>query len=45
MTEALVAFLLFTIALLVAGYYVWSVPEQQAYPCHSCCSSRGLIRC
>src|SRR2546426_7070547 len=28
--ELLVAFLLFTIALLIAGYYVWSVPEQQA---------------
>jgi tight adherence protein B len=25
-----VPFLLFTIALLIAGYYVWSVPEQQA---------------
>src|SRR5262252_8123242 len=30
MTDILVAFLLFTIALLVAGYYVWSVPQQQA---------------
>src|SRR5262249_8717043 len=28
--DILVAFALFTIALLVAGYYVWSVPEQQA---------------
>ena len=25
-----VAFLLFTVALLIAGYYVWSVPQQQA---------------
>src|SRR6266403_3620297 len=25
-----VAFLLFTAALLIAGYYVWTVPEQQA---------------
>src|SRR5438445_8710424 len=25
-----VAFLLFSVALLVAGYYVWTVPEQQA---------------
>src|SRR5215467_977530 len=30
MAEALVPFLLFTVALLAAGYYVWSVPEQQA---------------
>jgi tight adherence protein B len=28
--ELAVAFLLFTIALLIAGYYVWSVPEQQS---------------
>jgi tight adherence protein B len=28
--DVLVPFLLFTIALLIAGYYVWSVPEQQA---------------
>jgi tight adherence protein B len=28
--DVLVAFALFTIALLIAGYYVWSVPEQQA---------------
>ena len=28
--ELLVAFAFFTIALLIAGYYVWSVPEQQA---------------
>src|SRR5947207_11548459 len=28
--EILVAFALFTVALLIAGYYVWSVPEQQA---------------
>src|SRR6266567_9364037 len=28
--EVAVAFLLFTIALLIAGYYVWSVPQQQA---------------
>ena len=28
--DILVAFSLFTIALLIAGYYVWSVPEQQA---------------
>ena len=28
--DALVAFLIFTIALLLAGYYVWSVPQQQA---------------
>src|SRR5437879_3254604 len=25
-----VAFLLFSVALLIAGYYVWTVPEQQA---------------
>src|SRR6266700_1310136 len=25
-----VAFLLFSVALLIAGYYVWMVPEQQA---------------
>src|SRR5436190_16851660 len=25
-----VAFVLFTVALLIAGYYVWTVPEQQA---------------
>ena len=24
--DVLVAFLIFTIALLIAGYYVWSVP-------------------
>src|SRR5439155_5372920 len=29
-TDVLVAFALFTIALLIAGYYVWSIPEQQA---------------
>jgi tight adherence protein B len=28
--EVLVAFAFFTIALLIAGYYCWSVPEQQA---------------
>ena len=28
--EIAVAFMLFTIALLIAGYYVWTVPEQQA---------------
>ena len=28
--DLLVAFLFFTIALLIAGYYVWSVPQQQA---------------
>src|SRR5262245_211788 len=28
--DVLVAFLIFTVALLVAGYYVWSVPQQQA---------------
>ena len=28
--DVLVAFLIFTIALLIAGYYVWSVPQQQA---------------
>src|SRR5437867_13190024 len=28
--EMSVAFLMFTVALLIAGYYVWSVPEQQA---------------
>src|SRR6058998_344531 len=28
--EMAVAFLMFTVALLIAGYYVWSVPEQQA---------------
>src|SRR5260370_16782067 len=30
MVDVAVAFLLFTVALLIAGYYVWSVPEQQA---------------
>src|SRR5438874_8939402 len=30
MEIAVVPFLLFTIVLLVAGYYVWTVPEQQA---------------
>jgi tight adherence protein B len=30
MTDVAVAFVLFTVALLIAGYYVWSVPEQQA---------------
>ena len=30
MADVAVAFLLFTVALLIAGYYVWSVPEQQA---------------
>jgi tight adherence protein B len=30
MADVLVPFTLFTIALLVAGYYVWSVPEQQS---------------
>jgi tight adherence protein B len=30
MVEALVPFILFTVALLAAGYYVWSVPEQEA---------------
>src|SRR5215471_11463036 len=30
MAEVLVPFVLFTVALLVAGYYVWSVPQQQA---------------
>src|SRR5882672_5324717 len=28
--DVIVAFLIFSIALLVAGYYVWSVPQQQA---------------
>src|SRR6266403_1306252 len=28
--DALVPFLFFSIALLLAGYYVWSVPQQQA---------------
>src|SRR5436853_7847065 len=28
--EIAVAFMLFTIALLIAGYYVWTVPKQQA---------------
>src|SRR6266849_8520823 len=28
--DVFVAFLIFTIALLIAGYYVWTVPEQQA---------------
>ena len=28
--ELAVAFLLFTIAFLIAGYYVWSIPEQQS---------------
>ncbi len=30
MIEALVPFILFTVALLAAGSYVWSVPEQEA---------------
>jgi tight adherence protein B len=30
MADVLVPFILFTVALLVAGYYVWSVPEQQS---------------
>ncbi len=30
MADVLVPFILFTVALLAAGYYVWSVPEQQA---------------
>src|ERR1700730_19343822 len=30
MADVAVAFVLFTVALLIAGYYVWSVPEQQA---------------
>ena len=30
MADVVVAFVLFSIALLIAGYYVWSVPEQQA---------------
>src|SRR5437660_3955516 len=30
MIDIVVAFMLFTIALLIAGYYVWTVPEQQA---------------
>src|SRR4030088_2374745 len=30
MADVAVAFLLFTVALLIAGYYVWSVPEQQS---------------
>src|SRR5260370_1748930 len=29
MVDVAVAFLLFTVALLIAGYYVWSVQEQQ----------------
>src|SRR5438876_534679 len=28
--DVFVAFLFFTVALLIAGYYVWSVPQQQA---------------
>jgi tight adherence protein B len=28
--DVFVAFLIFTIALLIAGYYAWSVPQQQA---------------
>jgi len=28
--DLIVAFLFFTVALLIAGYYVWSVPQQQA---------------
>src|SRR6266480_1440502 len=28
--EIAVAFMLFSVALLIAGYYVWTVPEQQA---------------
>jgi tight adherence protein B len=30
MADVAVAFVLFTVALLIAGYYAWSVPEQQA---------------
>lgn len=30
MGDLIVAFVLFTVALLIAGYYVWTVPEQQA---------------
>jgi tight adherence protein B len=30
MVEVVVPFILFTVALLIAGYYVWSVPEQQS---------------
>src|SRR6266550_6728692 len=30
MADVAVAFVLFTVALLIAGYYVWSVPEQQS---------------
>ena len=30
MSDVLVPFILFTVALLIAGYYVWSVPEQQS---------------
>src|SRR5579862_9347284 len=30
MIEILVPFILFTVALMAAGYYVWSVPEQQS---------------
>lgn len=30
MADALVPFILFTVALLIAGYYVWSAPEQEA---------------
>src|SRR5580693_5850104 len=30
MVDVAVAFVLFTVALLIAGYYAWSVPEQQA---------------
>src|SRR6202022_47297 len=30
MVDVAVAFVVFTVALLIAGYYVWSVPEQQA---------------
>src|SRR3982074_1610017 len=30
MADVAVAFVLFTVALLIAGYYVWSVPEQKA---------------
>src|SRR5260370_6211705 len=39
MADVLVAFVLFTVALMIAGYYVWSVPEQ-----HSSDALAGRLR-
>src|SRR5260370_7382532 len=37
-----VAFLVFSVALLIAGYYVWTVPEQEAW--ESVTGGRGEVR-